>query len=186
MENRKYNEFYPMRPPCSEKGLQDLISYINSFFKISENEMIEIGCYIGESTVVFAKEFGFVIAIDPFIDNYPANYGVAKYAEFSKVLEKFLENVEHYTNIWHIKQISDEAINTLQNKKVVFVYIDGCHTYEQVLKDIVNYKPLIVKGGFIGGHDYVPGWAGVMKAVDELLGEPDQTFSDGSWLKQLI
>ena len=184
MSNRKYNEFYPMRTP-QDPGLYGLIAYINSFFKTSDKPMIEIGAYVGESTMIFAKDFGFVVTVDPFVDDYPESYGVSQYAEFSKVYEKFLENTEKYANIWLVKQTSDEAIETLKDKKAWFVYIDGCHTYEQVHKDIINYKPLIFPGGFIGGHDYVPGWAGVMRAVDELLGKPDRTFCEGSWIKRI-
>ena len=38
-------------------------------------------------------------------------------------------------------------------------------------------------GGIIGGHDYRPEWKGVVKAVNEMLGEPMFTFIDGSWIK---
>jgi hypothetical protein len=66
-----------------------------------------------------------------------------------------------------------------------FVYIDGLHTYEQVKKDIENYKQLIRPNGFIGGHDYHPqGWPGVVKAVEETVGV-DKVFPDGSWIKKL-
>jgi cephalosporin hydroxylase len=184
MGDRKLNEFYPMRI-AGDLGLKSLITYLNSFFKTSDKTVIEIGSYVGESAMIFAKDFGFVITIDPFIDGYPADYGVSQYAEFSKVYEKFLENTKNYTNIQLIKQTSDDAISSLKDKKVDFLYIDGCHTYEQVWKDITNYKPLIVNGGFIGGHDYVSGWKGVMEAVDELLGSPDKVFIDGSWIKKL-
>jgi cephalosporin hydroxylase len=186
MEDKKHNEFFPMRFLDQKRGLQDMIGYLNTFFETSDKPMIEIGAYIGDSTMMFAEDFGFVVTIDPFIDNYPENYGVSQYAEFSKVYAQFIKNTEQILNIGLIKETSDEAFKKFHNMKVWFVYIDGCHTYEQVYKDIMNYKPFIVKGGFIGGHDYVPGWAGVMKAVDELLGPPDQVFCDGSWVKRIL
>ena len=38
---------------------------------------------------------------------------------------------------------------------------------------------------WICGHDYCPGWPGVIKAVEEKLGKPDKTFLDGSWMKKM-
>jgi len=72
------------------------------------------------------------------------------------------------------------------------VYIDACHTYECVKADIIHWLPLTKT--IISGHDYYHGGdflekhphiAGVSVAVDEVLGEPDQTFEEGSWFKIL-
>lgn len=38
---------------------------------------------------------------------------------------------------------------------------------------------------FIAGHDYCSTWSGVMKAADEMLGKPDKTFPDCSWIKKM-
>ena len=72
------------------------------------------------------------------------------------------------------------------------VYIDACHKYECVIADIKHWSPLTKK--IISGHDYVtdevlkkyPHIAGVKVAVNELLGNPNKTYNDGSWfiLKQ--
>lgn len=186
MTDRKLDEFYPMRTGVQEQGLKELISYINSFSPTWDMKMIEIGSYIGESTIMFAKRFRYVYSIDPFVEEYPGAVNVFQYAKFSKVYEKFLENISNFANINSIRLTSDEAINIFNNIKLDFVYIDGAHTYEQVHKDITNYMPIIKEGGFIGGHDYVPGWNDVMQAVNELLGIPDQTFVDGSWVKRML
>ena len=106
--------------------------------------------------------------------------------ELTKVYDVFLKVINKYGNISHIKKPSDEAIFNLKDIKVDFVYIDGLHTYEQVKKDIVNYLPLINKGGFIGGHDYHEVWQGVKDGIHEVLGSPEQTFGDTSWIKQII
>ncbi|MAH49805.1 hypothetical protein CMI37_28530 [Candidatus Pacearchaeota archaeon] len=63
-----------------------------------------------------------------------------------------------------------------------WVYIDGNHSYEFVLKDLNHYYPLIMKGGFLCGDDY--GWTdrhckkGPKKAVDE--------FAEKMSLKKVI
>lgn len=49
-----------------------------------------------------------------------------------------------------------------------FVFIDGAHDYQSVRRDIVLYHAMVRKpGGIISGHDYAPGFEGLMKAVDE-------------------
>jgi len=84
---------------------------------------------------------------------------------------------------------SDEACKRFKNPAspvaLDFVYIDGCHLYEQVKKDILNYAPLVKEDGFIGGHDYIPDSGkddGVKPAVDELFGNGKVRFgADYTW-----
>jgi hypothetical protein len=49
-----------------------------------------------------------------------------------------------------------------------FVYIDGDHSYEGVLRDIHAWTPHVRKGGIIAGHDYR--WHEVRRAVEETGG----------------
>jgi hypothetical protein len=66
-----------------------------------------------------------------------------------------------------------------------FVYIDGMHTYEQVKKDILNYKEIIKSNGFVGGHDFHTGFVGVMRAIKDTIGLNVQKFVDTSWIYKL-
>jgi predicted O-methyltransferase YrrM len=181
------SELYQMRPPQYERGLRDLISYINSISDTNKMQMIEIGSYAGESTQIFCENFKFVVTIDPYIDGYDKSDLACQHAPMEDVLKVFQERMIKYENVSLIKAASDDVIehDLLVNKKVDFVYIDGLHTYEQVKKDIQNYLPLIKKGGFIGGHDYHPAWQGVVEAVNELLGEPNKITEDTSWIIKL-
>jgi predicted O-methyltransferase YrrM len=49
------------------------------------------------------------------------------------------------------------------------VFVDACHDYEFALSDSRAALTLIRPEGIILWHDYIPGWPGVIKAVDELL-----------------
>lgn len=167
-----------MRYENSSQALVDLVSRLNR-----RDVMVEIGCYTGESTCVFAQHFGRVIAIDPHMNDYDEK-DVASKSDMIEVNKAFKERTSKYKNITHIRKLSDFAIMDIK-EPIDFLYIDGMHTYEQVFKDITNYIPLIREGGAIGGHDYHPAWPGIMKAVNQLLGEPDEVFSDFSWLKKL-
>jgi hypothetical protein len=178
----KKNELYTMRDLKYKQGLLDLINLIKKYRNTKEMTMIEIGSYAGESTCLFAKEFKNVISIDPFMNDYDKNDITCEYMDLTDVYNVFKKNIESYKNITHIRKISDDAINDLKKINVDFVYIDGMHTYEQVNKDIKNYLPLIKNDGFIGGHDFHPVWQGVVNAIVENLGTPENTFSDTSWL----
>lgn len=55
----------------------------------------------------------------------------------------------------------------LQSMDVVFV--DACHDYKYAKSDTCNALRLVRPGGTILWHDYLLGWPGVVRAVDELL-----------------
>lgn len=69
-----------------------------------------------------------------------------------------------------IKAKSEEVVDTFQNNFFDFIYIDGNHRYEWVIKDIRNYYPKVKVGGQLAGHDMKPGEPGVQKAVEEYFG----------------
>jgi len=48
-----------------------------------------------------------------------------------------------------------------------FVFLDGDHRYDAIAKDIRAWMPKVRKGGLICGHDFTPGWPGVIQAVQE-------------------
>jgi hypothetical protein len=175
-------QLYKMRDVKYENGLRELISYIKKFKNTKEMRMIEIGSYAGESTKIFAEEFKEVVSIDPFINDYDENDITCQYMDLTKVYDTFMQSISGYENIKHIRKTSDDAYFDLKNEKFDFIYIDGMHTYDQVSKDIDNYKNLINYDGFLGGHDYHPVWQGVVDAINENVGTPDATFSDTSWI----
>lgn len=174
-----------MRNKELTEGLLDLIKELGDN---SNKTMIEIGSFVGESTILFAQSFKDVIAIDPFMEGYDDADPTSYLFEFKNVYETYLERTGDYENIQTIVATSNDALDQLKEDKYDFIYIDGLHTYDGVKTDIENYLPLVKKGGVIGGHDYtdkVPHLVGVKKAVDEMLGEPDKVFKDNSWIKYI-
>jgi predicted O-methyltransferase YrrM len=177
--------FYKMRGGFVTQGLVDLIDFISAEKDVSTLRMIEIGSYVGESTTIFANRIGQVLCIDPFENDYDPNDAACHHADFSDVYEAFRSNTKLFTNINLIRKRSDDAIDDLKGQMFDLVYIDGMHTYEQVKKDIENYKQFIKPDGYICGHDFSHNWPDVIKAVYESVGAPDKTFQDTSWLKKV-
>ncbi|MGH7901319.1 MAG: class I SAM-dependent methyltransferase [Thermodesulfobacteriota bacterium] len=57
-------------------------------------------------------------------------------------------------------------------KPVELLWIDGDHSYEEVLSDIENWEKFVIAGGMIAFHDYRNG-TGVSQAIhDSLLSKP--------------
>lgn len=174
-----------MRDAAGTEGLLDLIKELGDN---SEKTMIEIGSFVGESTVLFARSFKKVIAIDPFLADYDPADPTSYMFEFKNVYETYLERTGDHQNIETIVSTSDDAVEKLGGLKYDFIYIDGLHTYNGVKTDIINYLPLVKEGGVIGGHDYtnqIPHLVGVYEAVNQMFGAPDKVFKDNSWIKYI-
>lgn len=64
----------------------------------------------------------------------------------------------------------DQAVN-VPDESLDCVYIDCCHTYECVKRDLAAWIPKVKKGGVISGHDIANSAYGVRQAVDEITRE---------------
>jgi predicted O-methyltransferase YrrM len=174
-----------MRDQESTEGLLDLIKELGDN---SDKTMIEIGSFVGESTVLFAQSFKKVIAIDPFLADYDPADPTSYSFEFKNVYDTYLDRTSPYSNIQTLTMTSDAAAEILNEDMFDFIYLDGLHTYEGVKTDIINYLPKVKEGGVIGGHDYtnqIPHLVGVYQAVNEMFGAPDKVFKDNSWIKYI-
>ena len=178
------DQFYTMRTPEQREGLQNMIDWIDTIRPTSEMRIIEIGSYVGESTMIFADRFKEVVSVDPYINDYDLDDAACHHAPFDKVYEQFIRNTLSIPNIKTIKETSEHAFSILKDQQWDMVYIDGLHTFEGVSYDIEHYKSIIKPGGFVCGHDY--GWGNVRHAIGLLLDDKvDATFKDASWAKQI-
>jgi hypothetical protein len=176
------NNVIDMRSGDYLHGFQSFIEYLKLTRDVSQMTIVEIGSYVGQSTTMFADVVKHVISIDPFMNDYDESDGACHAADIPTVVyNKFLENIAPYNNITHIRKTSDDAVVDIKNQ-VDLVYIDGVHTYEQVKKDIANYRGFIKHGGLLCGHDYESNFQGVIDAVDESFGKPNFKFIDHTWV----
>lgn len=146
---------------------------------------IEIGCFTGESSELFAKsgKFSKLVCVDPWQQGYYKKH------DMRQVEMTFDERVENYPQIIKMKASSSILETVHKDNRTNFIYIDGNHQYEQVHKDIANSLRVLVDSKspltkILAGHDYkFPKSPGVEKAVHELLGYPDIMFAGYSWAK---
>ena len=124
--------------------------------------IIEIGCYIGNTTRVIAKD-NLVIAIDPFISGYDPKDPSTQ--DMKGVEEKFRSNIEDKNVIW-LKEKSEEALKNW-SMMVDGVFIDGKHSTEALTED-TKWIRYVKKNGIIAFHDYgCWQWPGVTKIIDK-------------------
>ena len=91
--------------------------------------------------------------------------------------EKYEEKTEPYKDrLVHISKSSDDAVLDFEDESIDFIFIDGLHTYDQVLIDCKNYYPKLKKGGYLIGHDYTR-IEGVYKAATEFSHSVGKTLT---------
>ena len=92
-------------------------------------------------------------------------------AMFNSVRERFKNEIQLGTVVLN-RSASAEAAGQFDDGYFDWVYIDGNHLYEFVLRDLESYYPKVKAGGYITGDDYgSEGWwkGGVTKAVEEFV-----------------
>ncbi len=102
--------------------------------------------------------------------------------DLSVVKKAAMRHLASFTDriIWVFKFF--EELTIFDIVPLDFIYIDGNHACEYVLKDIELSRKLVKKGGVIGGHDYHPDKPSpdsdeVYKAVTKYCKKHDIDFS---------
>lgn len=149
-------------------------------------KIVEIGVRQGENALMMLQELPIerLYLIDPFLP-----YEDGKTCWISQKTQddyyfKMFENFKIYLDkITLITKTSEFAHRLFPNLYFDFIYIDGCHDYEFVKKDIECWWQKLKIGGVMAGHDYSGmGYPGVRKAVDEFFKDRTKELSETDWL----
>ena len=130
--------------------------------------LVEIGAYIGQTTVFMAKALRLlgkqapILSIDPFERAKPDP--INPQGIYSAYLKNTRANHVEDTCL-PLVAFSEHAAPVVPEKIGVLV-IDGSHRYEDVTKDLKLYVPKLLPGGLVFIDDYVAAYPGVMRAVD--------------------
>ncbi|OQW94933.1 MAG: hypothetical protein BWK79_04190 [Beggiatoa sp. IS2] len=155
--------------PCSHPASVniDVANYYYSLTKIIRPLLIvEIGCFIGFSTLHFAqalKELGFgkILSIDAFDWEVDAGRGmenrqaVAEYYRHKAGLTDIITYKKGYSTVVY-PQIADNIKN-----KIDLLYIDGDHSITGAFADFNTYYNDVRVGGHLVLHDIYPQMCGV-------------------------
>ena len=175
-------------------GLTDMLDYM--VLLRTPYCMVEIGCFHGVSTELFCRRMPFVVAVDPWSGADDTHQGFLKrcgYYMHTPPLGASASSghITQRARLKVVRDVSPRALDIFAADTFDFAYIDGDHSFDAVVADILACSRVVIKAkplnspgrddprGFICGHDFP--MPQVAKAVRLLLGEP-VTFSDGSWL----
>jgi len=134
--------------------------------KLGFTEGAEIGVCKGKYSRVFCWNVPnlHLYCIDTWFSdpNDPGDEGVlneSNYAHAKKILNPF--------NVTFLRSDSMDAVKTFKDESLDFVYIDANHTFDYVMRDIIEWSKKVKIGGIVAGHDYYRlRHANVILAVD--------------------
>ena len=143
---------------------KEAVKFAKKYFKGREVIAIEIGILDGKNSKGILRNLDVkrIYLIDPY-EKYTgyekdADHLNLKLAE--KISKKRLEKY-HQKIVW-IKELSEKGIKKIK-EMVDFIYVDGNHEYDYVMKDLILGWKILKKEGVLSGHDIQ--YSGVSRAV---------------------
>ena len=139
----------------------------------TDSVFVEVGSHLGKSAAYMCVEIANSQKNIKFftVDHWrpwelrPDRYKV--FMQNMKPLRKFFKPLKMY---------SVTAANKFEDNSIDFLFLDGGHDYEDIIKDMSAWYPKVKPGGTVAGHDYYPdepNRGGVYPGMHQLL---DQGF----------
>ena len=151
--------------------VRDRIELARYFNKLGFTNGAEIGVADGRYSEILLKNIPNLILkmVDPWMP-YEGNWRSSEYQQ--QAYEKACERVEDYKRGQVIRKTSIEASLDVSDACLDFVFIDGVHTFDYVMEDIIAWSRKVRKGGIVSGHDYYQfRESGVIQAVNAYVEE---------------
>lgn len=160
--------------------IEGSFSFINFYdrmlHRFNNATFIEIGAFKGQSIMYLAEKVKelkkniklYTVDVFQYMeqqkdDEHGKYFGLDFYDEYLKNIEP----MKDYINT--IRGSSHEVHTQFEDESVDFVFIDGDHNTDAVLKDLKGWYPKVKRGGIISGHDYMWVDARVKRAVDQFF-----------------
>jgi len=141
--------------------------------RFDDCKFLELGCWKGRSASFMGVEIinsGKNIVLYC-VDSWKGSddHQDIKSIDFDQVFDEFMTNICPVKDVVWVRHMeSTRASTTFADEEFSFIFIDACHQYEEVKKDLQLWYPKVKSGGIFAGHDYGT-WDGVTKAVDEFV-----------------
>lgn len=131
--------------------------------------VVEVGSFRGKSAAYIASglpDGGRLYCVDPWQDSPDVR---EKQYRTGKNFAKFCHNIKscgYWEKVVPIRKFSADAVKGW-NLPIDMMHIDGGHDYDEVLADIVMWRPHMRDGGIMLFDDYSPRFPGIEQAVHE-------------------
>ena len=145
------------KSPMVIKGMTRAGMY-GLFAELGFKRGAEIGVQRGRNALIMMNtmpDLEMLYLIDPYEDH---PYNRRKWGEKQHSKAKRMAHgrfgVDRARRIEWIEGFSEQVANQVPDMSLDFVYIDGEHTYDFVMIDIILWHRKVKKGGIVSGHDY--------------------------------
>lgn len=145
--------------------IKNRIELAEEFAKRGYKRGAEIGTADGRYAEILCQKNPELVlyAVDPWYP-YEGNWRSESYQ--NRAFEMAQKRLQPY-NAFMMRKTSLEASLEVKNEALDFVFIDGSHTFDNVMLDILLWTPKVRKGGIVSGHDYYQfNDSGVIEAVN--------------------
>lgn len=137
-----------------------------------DGRIVEIGSFLGRSTVVLAsvaKAFDeTIVAIDP----HEGTIDEGSEYRFGPTHMRFLGNMRRAEVLDHVDVVKEASHDVEWDEPISLVLIDGKHDYDSVRSDFEQFGQHLVIGGIVMFHDYgksgIDAPWGVTSLVDQI------------------
>jgi hypothetical protein len=169
----------------SPDGINGLVDLVDWAHPTVPGACANVGAYAGETAAILSETglFDVIYCIDAY--RSPGD-GLA---------ERYFRVRQHYRpNLWLMRMSSTRAALSLQDGSLDLVYLEDITEHRQITRDIRAWLPKLRPRGVIAGRGWTQAPTSgqtqleetldtetVQAAVRHALGEPDETFFDGSW-----
>lgn len=145
--------------------------------------IVEVGAWKGRSAIALAQPLtacgrGRLVSIDPHLGEPTAP---------SDTLPEFLENVRRAGVSGVIEAVRSDslgAVGRFAPGSIHFFFLDGSHEYEDVVRDIAAWTPMLAPGATIAFDD--ADWPGVNLALRESVARVDAPFRKPRYLGKIL
>ena len=137
--------------------------------------VLEIGSGYGYSSIHMALAGArLVLAVDPHAGEVPGAW---------ETIQRHWSEYEAWDRIAPLRATSQAALPLLADDSFDLVFVDGDHSRDAVLHDVVQGWRLLKPGGVLACHDYYEEWCVEVGPALDSWGGPDEVV-DTLWLRR--
>lgn len=164
--HQKFNPRYDQIPPIRIKGFTRA-KLAELFAELNFTKGAEIGVAEGHYSLVLCQTIPNLElnCVDLWDTYYRDKTKLKDRAMQDWALEQAHEKLDKY-NPRFIRAASMDAVKEFKDNSLDFVYIDGDHSFDFIMQDLIEWSKKVKPGGIVSGHDaYRFRGAGVVDAV---------------------
>ena len=106
---------------------------------------------------IYIKSLEKLYSVDPWdlVFEDPASHRLGVTGQ-ERTYRQAWRRLRYYPACEIVRKTSLEAVRDIEYESLDFVYIDGSHTFDYVMTDIIEWSKRVRKGGIVSGNGYKP------------------------------